>query len=118
MKGVASNMKQADEYSTFGELVSHKIRSLNTKRLRSIAQWRITNILFELETSTENEYSGTNSSTPSYIAAPSPSVSSVHNIVWDQAAVPVYTDLGNVSQDQPILLSANTNVGSEFHSNK
>ncbi|KAJ4433824.1 hypothetical protein ANN_16136, partial [Periplaneta americana] len=44
-----------DEYSVFGAYIGHKIRKLRTQKLRAVAQNRISNLLFEIEMSSENE---------------------------------------------------------------
>ncbi|XP_037925752.1 uncharacterized protein LOC119660870 [Hermetia illucens] len=78
MKAV-SEMKTMDEYSAFGDYIAHKIRKLKSATLRSIAQNRINNIIFELEISHENDQGlilisspSTASSSEQYSATPTP----------------------------------------------
>ncbi|CAD7078071.1 unnamed protein product [Hermetia illucens] len=74
MKAV-SEMKTMDEYSAFGDYIAHKIRKLKSATLRSIAQNRINNIIFQLEISHENDQGLILISSPSseqYSATPTP----------------------------------------------
>ncbi|CAH1980734.1 unnamed protein product, partial [Acanthoscelides obtectus] len=48
MKKASEELSQKDEFTTYGQLIAHKIRNLNTFN-RLIAQQRINNILFNLE---------------------------------------------------------------------